>query len=35
MKRTNRPFALVCALGLLLAVGWYAHSCAQRVEVWR
>lgn len=35
MKRTNRPFALLCALGLLLAVGWYAHSCAQRVEVKR
>ena len=35
MKRSDRPFALLCALGLLLAVGFYAHSCAQRVEVRR
>ena len=33
MKRTNRPFALLCAGFLLLAVVGYAHSCAQRVEV--
>ena len=35
MKAKDRPFAILCAVGLLLAVGFYAHSCAQRVEVRR
>ena len=33
VKREDRTFAIVCALGLLLAVGFYAHSCSQRMEV--
>jgi len=36
MKRSDRPFAVLCAVGLLLAVGFYMHSCANsraRVEV--
>jgi len=35
MKRSDRPFALLCAGLMLLAVACYAHSCAQRVEVRR
>ena len=35
MKAKDRPFALLCAAFLLLAVGFYAHSCAQRMEVQR
>ena len=35
MKPKDRTFAIVCAVGLLLAVGFYAHSCAQRMEVRR
>lgn len=29
VKREDRTFAIVCALGLLLAVAWYLHSCAR------
>mgnify|MGYP007026542912 CR=1 FL=1 len=35
MKSKDRPFALLCAAFLLIAVACYAHSCAQRVEVRR
>ena len=32
VKPKDRAFAIVCAVGLLLAVAWYLHSCG-RTEV--
>lgn len=29
MKPKDRAFAIVCAVGLLLAVAWYLHSCGR------